>query len=83
MRPDVTKVPFTLSHVQRTAFGLWAQITDYIDCIIMSSSVHEADFLVTEDRRLHDLYEDDRQMFTEINPGFKVIRVSEALGRAE
>ncbi|HUV34978.1 MAG TPA: hypothetical protein VMW22_08585 [Candidatus Desulfaltia sp.] len=83
MRPDVTKVPFILTHVQRTAFGLRAQITDYIDCIIMASSVHEADALVTEDGRLHDLYEDNRQMFTEINPGFEVIRVSEALVRAE
>ena len=82
MSSSIAKVHFIASSIQRTAFGLRAQITDYIDCIIMSSSVHEADALVTEDARLHQLYEDSSQMFTEINPRFKVIRMSEALREA-
>jgi PIN domain nuclease of toxin-antitoxin system len=83
MSPSIAKVPFIASSIQQTAFGLRAQITDYIDCIIMSSSIHEADTLVTEDARLHQIYEEGSQMFTEINPGFKVIRMSEALREAK
>ena len=82
MSPNIAKVPFTASRIQHTAFGLRAQVADYIDCIIMASSVHEADALVTEDERLHQIYEDGSQTFTEINPGFKAIRMSEALREA-
>jgi len=82
MSPSILKLPFIASNIQRTAFSLRARINDYIDCIIMSSSVQEADALVTEDALLHKVYEDSPQMFAEINPEYKVIRMSEAMREA-
>jgi predicted nucleic acid-binding protein len=63
-----------------TAFKLRHTLKDFIDCLIFSTALNQADVLLTEDQLMHEL-ERDEPSFNEIikttNPKFEIRRLSD------
>ena len=75
MDPDIAKIPYFSTHVLNTSFMLRRKLNDYLDCLILSTAVNEADVLLTEDDLLLRFMDDDanRALLHALNPDFKII----------
>ncbi len=64
-----------------TAFRLRSSLDDFIDCLILSSALNNAEVLVTEDTRIQGLRRD--RGFNELvrisNPSFRIAKLTEML----
>jgi len=75
----IEMVPIHDTSVLLTAFKLRRTLSDFIDCLILSSAISRADALVTEDRHIHDLREDGefQILLQTINPTFRIWSVKD------
>jgi predicted nucleic acid-binding protein len=75
MDPEITVVPFIGTQVQNTSYVLRRTLNDYIDCLILSTAMNEADMLLTEDRTIQGFMEDEsiRGLAHAIAPDFRVL----------
>jgi len=64
-----------------TAFKLRGVLSDFIDCLLLSSAINLCDVLITEDEDIHDLRKnkDFNDLVASINPKFKVQTLMENL----
>ena len=64
-----------------TAFKLRSLLSDFIDCLILSSAMNRCDSLVTEDNAIQALGENKEfnEMLRKINPKFKIQRLTATL----
>ncbi|MDH2900862.1 MAG: PIN domain-containing protein [archaeon] len=62
-----------------TAFKLRETLNDFIDCLILSTAVNQADVLLTEDGFIHNLKRNEtfKELIRPINPKFQIQRLSE------
>lgn len=62
-----------------TAIELRKTLGDFIDCLIVSSAMNNADVLLTEDEYIHDLKRDEKfkELTRSMNPKFEIRRLSE------
>ena len=77
----VEVIPIYDSTILLTAFKLRNLLTDFIDCLILSSAVNRCSALVTEDddlKRLKGRRECD-ELLTAMNPGFKIQTLNEII----
>ena len=69
-------IPLHDTSILLTAFKIRKVLSDFIDCIILSSAINRADILITEDEDLHNL---SRGMIQAIKPRFKVRSLKDVL----
>lgn len=72
--PDIETVEFAELGVLDKASSLRADISDFIDCVILASAAAKADILLTEDQKLRDLSVEDALLskLKPTNPDFRV-----------
>ena len=77
----IRKVPIHDTPILLVAFKLRKVLSDFIDCLILSSAINRADILVTEDSDIHELTTTDKfkKIIQEINPKFKVKSLKDLL----
>lgn len=64
-----------------TAFKLRSILSDFIDCLILSSAINRCDALITEDNDIQNLEKNREfnELLTTINPKFKIQTLTETL----
>jgi len=64
-----------------TAFKLRRMLSDFIDCLILSSAINRCDALITEDNDIQNLKKNREfnRLLTTINPKFKIQTLTETL----
>lgn len=78
---EIEMIPIHDSSVLITAFKLRRTLSDFIDCLILSSAINRNDILVTEDGDIHDIREkrEFKELLQTINPKFKIQTVKDVL----
>jgi predicted nucleic acid-binding protein len=69
------------SSVLLTAFKLRRMLSDFIDCLILSSAINHCDAVVTEDKDIQSLEkkEEFNGLVTTVNPKFKIQTLTDTL----
>jgi predicted nucleic acid-binding protein len=77
----VETIPTHDSLLLLTAFKLRNALTDFIDCLILSSAINHCDALITEDNDIQNLKKNKEfnELMTTINPKFKIQTLTETL----
>jgi len=77
----VTRIPIHESRILLTALRLRSLLGDFIDCLILSSAVHECDAMVTEDSDIQDLRQnrEAEAVLKAINPKLQILALTEIL----
>ena len=70
----IERVPIQDTSVLLTAFKLRRTLSDFIDCLILSSAINRTDALVTEDRHIRELRGEGefQALLQTINPTFEI-----------
>jgi len=78
---EVDIVPIHETRILLTAFKLRSMLTDFIDCLLVSSAINQCDVLITEDRDIEDLKKnrDFNELLATVNPKFKIQPLTETL----
>ncbi len=78
---NVTTITPYETKILLTAFDLRGLLSDFIDCLIVSSALHECDALVTEDGDIHVLSKekDFARVVRDLKPEFSIQRMADAL----
>jgi hypothetical protein len=71
---ELEKIPFIDEDVLGTAISLRGRMSDYLDCLILSSAINRCDVLLTEDSLIHaqTTEENYKRLVEEINPEFVI-----------
>jgi len=77
----IARVPIHDSSVLLTAFNLRRTMSDFIDCLIVSSAINRNDILVTEDEHIQNLKKrrDFQELLKTTNPEFKIQTLTDTL----
>lgn len=77
----ITVIPMHDSSVLLTAFKLRRLLSDFIDCVILSSAINHSDAIVTEDRDIQNLKrkKEFNGLTATVNPKFKIQTLTEGL----
>lgn len=77
----ITRVPIHDSSVLLTAFKLRRALSDFIDCLILSSAINQNDALITEDENIQNLIKnrEAQELLKRINPKFKIQTITDVL----
>jgi len=77
----ITRIPIHDGSVLLTAFKLRRTLSDFIDCLILSSAVNRNDALVTEDEDIGNLgrKEEFQEFLRAVNPRFKIQSLGDML----
>lgn len=75
MDPDITRIPYFTTQILNVSFKLRGTLSDYIDCLILSTAVNESDILITEDDILLNFTnnEANRAFLNALNPDFRIL----------
>lgn len=75
MDPDIVKIPYFSTQILSASFRLRETISDYLDCLILSTAVNESDALMTEDNILLTFTEDtvNQAFIHALNPTFMIL----------
>jgi len=75
----IETVPVHESTILHTAFDLRSLLTDFIDCLILSTAVNQCDALITEDSDIQNLKKNKEftELLRPINPRFKIQTLTE------
>lgn len=78
---EITIIPKHESTLLLRAFELRNMLNDFIDCLILSSSITQCDALITEDNDILNLKKNEKfnELLTAINPKFKIQTITETL----
>ena len=68
-------IPIHDTSILLTAFKLRRMLDDFIDCIILSSAINQAEVLITEDEDIRRVSEETHSL----KPGFRIIGLREVL----
>jgi len=70
----IDKIPIYDSSILAIPFKLRGMLNDYIDCLILSSAIYNADILVTENADIYKLSDNEnfQGIISGLNPRFKV-----------
>lgn len=78
---SIEKIPIQGSSILLTAFKLRNTLSDFMDCLILSSAINRNDALVTEDEGIQNLSK--KREFQELlqtkNPKFKIQKLMDVL----
>ena len=78
---NIETIPTHDTKLLLTAFKLRKTLTDFIDCLILSTAINHCDAVVTEDQDIHNLKKNKE--FTELqevaNPNFKIQTLTDIL----
>jgi len=77
----IEMIPMYESTILLTAFKLRSMLSDFIDCLILSSAINRCDALITEDNDIQDLKKNREfnELLSTVNPKFKVQTLTETL----
>ena len=77
----IETIPMHDSTLLFTAFKLRRMLSDFIDCLILSSAINRCDALMTEDSDIQNLKKnrESNGLLTTINPKFKIQTLTETL----
>jgi PIN domain nuclease of toxin-antitoxin system len=77
----IETIPIDDSKLLLTAFKLRNILTDFIDCLILSSAINRCDALITEDDDIQNLQKNNEfnELATAINPKFKIQALTKTL----
>ncbi|MDI6905366.1 MAG: PIN domain-containing protein [Candidatus Bathyarchaeia archaeon] len=77
----ITVIPMHDSSVLLMAFKLRRLLSDFIDCLILSSAVNRCDAILTEDNEVQDLKRNKEfaGLVTTVNPKFKIQTLTDTL----
>jgi PIN domain nuclease of toxin-antitoxin system len=77
----IETIPIHDSKLLLTAFKLRNMLTDFIDCLILSSAINRCDALITEDDDIRNLEKNNEfnELITAINPKFKIQALTKTL----
>lgn len=70
----IARVPIHDSAVLLTAFKLRRTVSDFVDCLILSSAMNRSDVLLTEDEEIRNLRrkQEFQELIRSVNPRFRV-----------
>ena len=70
----IERIPVYDTPILLTAFKLRSMLSDFIDCLILSSAINQCDALVTEDNDIQNLKRNKEfsDLLTTKNPKFKI-----------
>jgi PIN domain nuclease of toxin-antitoxin system len=74
-------IPIHESTILHTAFKLRNILSDFIDCLILSSAINNCDALITEDNDIQNIKENKnlKEIAAIKNPKFQVLKLTEIL----
>ena len=77
----ITRIPIHDSSVLLTAFKLRRKLSDFIDCLILSSAINRNDVLVTEDEHIQNLRKNRefQELLQTTNPKFRIQTLTDTL----
>ena len=77
----ITVVPMHDSSILLTAFKLRRMLSDFVDCLILSSAINQNDAIVTEDKDIQNLKRqaEFKGLLVMMNPKFKVQTLTDTL----
>lgn len=77
----IARIPIYDSSVLLTAFRLRRALSDFIDCLILSSAIVRSDILVTEDEDIRNLREgrDFQELLHTMKPQFEIQTIRDVL----
>ena len=77
----INTLPIYESTILHTAFKLRNMISDFIDCLILSSAINNCDALITEDNDIQNIKENKnlQEIITTKNPKFQIHKLTEIL----
>jgi PIN domain nuclease of toxin-antitoxin system len=77
----IKTIPMYESMLLLTAFKIRNIISDFVECLILSSAINGCDALITEDKDIQNLKENREfnELLTTINPHFKIQTLTEIL----
>jgi len=77
----ITVVPMHDSSILLTAFKLRRMLSDFVDCLILSSAINQNDAIVTEDKDIQNLKRqaEFKGLLVTMNPKFKVQTLTDTL----
>ena len=77
----ITAVPIYDSSVLNIAFTLRKILSDFIDCIILSSAINQSDTLITEDEDMQNLRKsrEYQELLQKTNPKFEIKTLADVL----
>lgn len=77
----ITVIPMHESSVLLIAFKLRRLLSDFIDCLVLSSAINQSDAVVTEDKDIQSLEkkEEFKSLIATINPKFKIQTLTDTL----
>jgi PIN domain nuclease of toxin-antitoxin system len=75
MDADIARIPYFTSQILNVSFKLRGTLSDYIDCLILSTAVNESDVLMTEDDILLNFTDDEanRAFLHALNPDLRIL----------
>lgn len=76
----VEKIPAYSAEILSMAVKLRCMLTDFVDCLILSTALNHCDALVTEDMEILSLKKNKEylELLLATNPNFKLQKLSEA-----
>jgi len=77
----IAMTPIHDSTILLTAFKLRSMLSDFIDCLILSSAINQCDTLITEDNDIQNLKKNKEfnELLVTTNPKFKIQTLTEIL----
>jgi PIN domain nuclease of toxin-antitoxin system len=74
-------LPIHESTILHTAFKLRNILSDFIDCLILSSAINNCDALITEDNDIQNIKENKnlKEIAAIKNPKFQILKLTEIL----
>ena len=77
----ILRIPIHDTTILLTAFKLRKSLSDFIDCLILSSAINRSDILVTEDEDIQNLRKkrEFQELLKAINPKFRIQTLIEIL----
>jgi PIN domain nuclease of toxin-antitoxin system len=77
----ITTSPIHDSTILLTAFKLRSMLSDFIDCLLLSSAMNQCDALITEDGDIQNLKKNKEfnELLMKTNPKFKIQTLTEIL----
>ena len=78
---EIETIPIHDSKLLLTSFNLKNALTDFIDCLIVSSAINYCDALITEDNDIQNLTKNRKlgDFMAAANPNFKIQMLSDIL----
>jgi len=77
----ITTIPTHETTLLLTAFKLRSGLSDFIDCLVLSSAINQCDALITEDKDVKNLKKNKKfnELLTKVNPKFQIQTLNETL----